>query len=81
MFPSSEIRQKDASYSMVVLYIRDHAVLGFLTQKNITLKPASNFLHNNLAALLRHSQPLICLQSDSKPVQVSMEILKAILTN
>ena len=64
------------SYSMVVLYIGDHAVLGFLAQ-NVTLKPASNFLHNSLAVLVRHSHAQKCLQSDPKAFQqVSMEFEK-----
>ena len=45
--------------------------------KNITLKPASNFLHNSLAALITHSQVKKCLLTDPKPFQqVSMKFLK-----
>ena len=45
--------------------------------KNITLKPASNFLHNSLAVLVTHSQAQKCLQSDPKPFQQpSMEFKK-----
>ena len=43
------------SYCTVVLYIKDHVVLGFLAQKyhhNISLK----FPHNSLAVIVRHSQ-------------------------
>ena len=32
--------------------------------KNTTLKPASNFLHNSLAVLVRHSQAQKSLQTD-----------------
>ena len=54
-----------AMFSSIYHYhiIKDHAVLSFLA-KNITLKPASNFLHNSLAVLVRHSQAQKCLQSD-----------------
>ena len=52
-------------------------VLDFLAQKYHPKKPASNFLHNNLAVLVRYSQAQKCLQSDPKPFQqVSMEIKK-----
>ena len=58
------------SYSMIVLYIRDHAVLSFLAQK---LHPKTS-LKFNLAVLVRYNQAQKCLQSNPKPFQqVSME--------
>ena len=35
------------------LYIRDHEELGFYSQKNITIKPTPNFLHNSLVGLAK----------------------------
>ena len=36
---------------------------------NITQKPASHFLFNNMAVLVRHSQAQKCLQINPKPLQ------------
>ena len=49
--------------------------------KNVTLKPASHFLHNSLAILVRHSQAQKCLQSDPKPFQQVSTEFKNFLFN
>ena len=50
------------SYSMVVLYCRDHRGIGFFVQK---YHPKAS-LHDSLAVSSRHTQANKCLQSDHK---------------
>jgi len=52
-------------------------VWGF-QPKNIIRKPASHFLFNSLAVLVRYSQAQKCLQINPKPFQqVVMKFLKS----
>ena len=61
-------------YSMIVLYIRDHAEEEFFCPIISPQKPASLYLHNSLAVLVRHSPVQKCFQTHSKPFQqVSMK--------
>jgi len=57
------------SYNMVVTVLLGiMEVLGFSTQKHHP-KPASHFLFNYLAVLIRHSQAQKCLQINAKLFQ------------
>jgi len=59
--------------TFMVSYSEIMKVWGFLP-KTITQKPASHFLYNSLAVLVRHRQAQKCLQINPKPFkQVSME--------
>jgi len=53
-------------------FTRDHGGLGFSAQQ-YHQKPASDFLCNSLAALVRHSQAQKCLQIKPKPFQQVMK--------